>query len=146
MYFDQKNCDICNQSFLDKPYYQFFALESGWFFNILILEKPTTHATGLVKQLYILQQKKVISTFASFFLKISKRKIPKTIMGGLQMIMHLPTDIWIFCVFVNSYQRLLKTKIWKKFLTKNLGQPNLDIQENLYIRILGFKQNFNFLL
>ena len=93
MYFVQKNCDIFNRSFLDKPYYQFIALESGWFFNILILEKLTTHATGLVKQLYILQQKKVISTSASFFLKIWKRKIPKTIMGGLQMIMHLPTDI-----------------------------------------------------
>ena len=55
-------------------------------------------------------------------------------MGGLQINMHLSTDIWIFCVFVNSYQRLMKTKIRKK---------NLDIQENLNIIILSFEQNLN---
>ena len=76
----------------------------------------------------------VILAFANFFLKNSKRRIPKTIMGGLQINMHLSTDIWIFCVFVNSYQRLMKTKIRKK---------NLDIQENLNIIILSFEQNLN---
>ena len=73
--------------------------------KLVILEKPRAHAIGMEKQLYIMQQGVVISRFASFFLAMFKRKIQKMSMGRLQLIMHLSTDIWISCIFVNSYQR-----------------------------------------
>ena len=93
--------------------------------KLVILEKPRAHAIGMEKQLYIMQQGVVISRFASFFLAMFKRKIQKMSMGRLQLIMHLSTDIWISCIFVNSYQRPFAQK-GNENKTRDFWRPKFE--------------------